>query len=348
LVTKKVKKKTPAARGPGARTRTQAPLRGDDGAAKRAALRPDERDFSKREAEIRAAAREGLKAGRFSFADTVDVALQLWERAATHAAVIPILDRAIPGTQAAFDALPEYAGALRYLNRQHVIAAGTEGRARVPADVVDTSKALMDEMAEVLRYNLGRRDEIARRLAFLRSRTGYRHMWIALETYASLYEELADELAGDQRRYDPADATRARALSVQIAELTVAPKGGSVAEWAALRKAAHALVADAYERLARVLCAIENKRPRTEFATLGVVVNALRAPRTGRRAKKVGAPAGDAGSTAPTTHTPAEGAPPAGSLRVAPLPRRGRLTPTRVGARSKSPRPGPRGTDRPR
>jgi hypothetical protein len=238
---------------------------------------------------------------RYSLEDAIDVVLLVVERMAIYADKIPGFDRLIPGTLAAFEALPEYARALRYANSQYVLAQGSEGSARVPTAVVEEVKKLTKKMPRVILYNLGDEEKIADRIAFLSSGLGYRHQTLELQEYASIYEDRAEDLAVDRRQYDPADAKRARELSLQLNHLLGRPKGGNLAEWAELRSNAHSLVVERYDRLMRLLAAIEFERPLDEFPTIAAAVRALRGPKNGRRTDDEETPESDETPAAPTT-----------------------------------------------
>ncbi|MCK6549580.1 hypothetical protein L6R52_27335 [Myxococcota bacterium] len=274
---------------------------GSNGAA--AHVNPNQAAFVKHEAAIRAVPSEARTQGRYSLEDAIDVALLAVERIGAYADRMPGFDRLIPGTLAAFEALPEYARALRYANSQYVVAQGSEGMARVPSKVVEEVKALTVKMPRVILYNLGHEQTIADRMAFLASGLGYRHQSLELEEYASVYEDRAADLAVDRRHYDPADAKRARELSLELNHLLGRPKGGSLAEWAELRASAHTLVVQRYDRLMRLLAAIEFDRPLDDFPSLASAVRALRSPRNGRRTDEDESPETDT-PTPPATPSP--------------------------------------------
>lgn len=284
MATKKTKKKASATRGPKAAKRARrAAKSGPRAAAVGAELDPDYVSFLNREAAIRAVAREDRPLGRYSLEDTVDIALQAWERMTVHQEALEHIDAGVPGTLEALAALPEYARALRYANTQYALAQGSEGNARVPAHIVAEAKALTDRMSHVLRYYFGREQKISDRLDFLASGLGYRHTAIELGAYAQIYEERAKKLEKDEVLYNPQDAVRARELAVQINDLVGRPKGGNLAEWADLRSSIHALLERTYDRLIRLLAGIEHERPRAEYPSLAAAVRALRAPRPARR-----------------------------------------------------------------
>jgi hypothetical protein len=303
--TTKRKKKAPATRGHKAAKRARRSAKnGANEAATDADKKPDERDFFKHEAAIRAVSRDDRVQGRYSLEDTVDIAIQSWERMREYEDLMPGFDEVVPGTKAAFEALPEYARALRYANHQYAMAQGSESNARVPVEIVEETKTLTSRMAGVIKYNLGEEPKMAVRLAFLASGIGYRHSTIELTEYATIYETRADDLAVDKRRYNPADAVRARELALEITNLIGRPKSGGLVEWADLRAGAHTLLVEAYDRLIRLLAAVEHDRPRSEYPALGSAVRAMRAPRTGRRSDD-----DDEGEDAAAPATPAPSTP---------------------------------------
>lgn len=307
LATKKTKKKKAAApRGSKAAKSARRGAKGaTNGASKGlAGMHPDEAAFRLREDEIRAVSRDDRPQGRYSFEESANIALQAWERMKAHADAIADAEASIPGTAEAFAALPEYGRALRYAQAQYLLAQGSESNARVPAEIVEETKTLTERMSSVITYNLDHDVKIVERLKYLASGLGYRHSALELEEYASIYEDRADDLAHDRRRYRPADALRARELSVQISDLIGRPKGGSLAEWAELRAGAYTLLERTYERLIRLLGAIEHDRPRGDFPALGSAVRSLRAGRSGRRVEDEDDDTDDVTPPPPTNGTP--------------------------------------------
>ncbi|MCK6548632.1 hypothetical protein L6R52_22500, partial [Myxococcota bacterium] len=241
-----------------------------------AEMHPDEASFNRVYDMLTTVAKERAQSPNYSAEDCADVALRLSERAARHEHRLGHLDRAIPGIAEDFENLPRLARALRFIQGRLLRAQASEGGGRIPEEIIVEGDQLRTRMGRVMTYHFGDNPKIAATLDYLRGGVGHRDRASDLEELASLYEDHAAVLEHDRTHYRPEDAARARELAVEILDLLGRPRGGTVVEWTELRAAAHALVAETYERVRRVVLAIESSASLDDHPPLASAIRALR------------------------------------------------------------------------
>lgn len=284
---------------------------GIDGApVRRAEMHPDEASYEFLLKELKAVPKERALSPNYGTEDCVDATLRLCERTAPHLHRLAHLDRGIPGTAQAFENLPRLARALRFINGRLLKAQASEGMGRIPEAMVVEGDERRTRMVQVVTYHLGQDPEVAATLKYIRGGVGHRDRAADLEELASIYEDKANVFAHDRTHYRPEDGPRARELAVEMLELLGKPRGGAIVEWTDLRASAHGLLAETYERVRRMLLAIETTASVDEYPPLTSAVRSVR-PRGSRRAEEVtpspegeapvapGAPAAPAAPAAP-------------------------------------------------
>jgi hypothetical protein len=155
--------------------------------------------------------------------------------------------------------LAHYAWALRYADAQRTKAGENAESVKLPQVTVSAAMALRAQMLEVIAYNLGHTPKIAELVAYLRSGTGYNDLAEDLEILAQLYQENAQELALDQRKYRPADAGEAQALVGAI--LRHLARDGEAGRWDEELRRCWTVFADAYEEVRRVVHFVMHDNP---------------------------------------------------------------------------------------
>lgn len=133
------------------------------------------------------------------------------------------------------DRLEPAAWALWHATQRRSVAVAATSDALVPMGVVTESTALKSAMLRVVQYHLDEVPGAAEEIAAIVSGQGHADLASDLDRLAQLYEDHAELLAEDTRRYRAADALRARELAQAIVSAMGAQSSDTAAD--ALRRA---------------------------------------------------------------------------------------------------------------
>lgn len=148
------------------------------------------------------------------------------------------------------EALADLAMATWYA-RYRGIHADTSSAGPPPTELSSRGFKLRGQMLRVLEYNLEDNAEVMKKVAIIRTGSGYLDLANDLKAVADLYTEHAKELAGDQRRYRAEDAVEAQqvasALLTYLGSGVDAPKVG----WTEIQARCWTLLDQAYSEVRR-------------------------------------------------------------------------------------------------